>query len=147
MRRQKILSQEKDTHAIIRREFSASRMNTTKWREVAGALGGLGIFCRIKFVDQPKVFDLPNFWHVTGDWLDCGTLGPFTSVSIEWLEIDPMETISRGLLLEPSLVDHLQEIERRLQEASIPYHLEAGRLFIIGHVRKAPVSSASEGAA
>ena len=111
-------------------------MNTTKWREVDEVLHDLPVCFRIKFVDVPdEAFDLPRFWHVTGDWMDSGPLGPFTSVSIEWLEINPIERIKKDLL-EPTEISHASEVEKRLRSISVPYYQEKGLIRIVGHVRR-----------
>ncbi len=134
--RQKIISQEKETRAIIERDFSASRMNSTKWAEVAQCLSELNVRCRIKFVDVPdKVFDVRGLWHVTGDWFD-GSLSVFTAISIEWLDINPIEEINRGLLQRPKPINHTEEVENWLASKAIPYYWENGFIRIIGHVRK-----------
>ena len=88
LRWQKIQAQEKDTQAILQRDFSASRMNTTKWKEVAECLTDLSVSRRIRFADVAEVLEIGSFWNVTRDWFDCSSFGPFTSVSIEWLEIN-----------------------------------------------------------
>lgn len=133
-RRQKVQSAEKDMRAILARGFSASRMNTTKWAEVAESrLPGAS---RIKFVDVAEPLKWGSFYHVTHDWFD-GPFGPFTSLSIEWLEINPVQKVGRGLLLDPQVVNHAEEVERQLQAISVPYHWEGDWIRIIGHVRKA----------
>jgi hypothetical protein len=136
LRWQRIQAPEKDTRAILARDFSASRMNTTKWKEVAECFAGLSVECRLKFVDMDKNFERGRFWYVSGDWLDSGSLGPFTANSIEWFEIDPVEEIQDGLLLQPRRIDHTAELETRLQSASIPYQWENDLIRIVGHVRK-----------
>ncbi len=134
LNRQKIISQEKDTRAIIERDFSASRMNSTKWAEVAQCLSDLKLRCRIRFVDVPdKVFDVRGLWHVTGDWFD-GSLSVFTAISIEWLDINSIEEVGRGSLQK--LINHAEEVETWLASKSIPYYWENGFIRIIGHVRK-----------
>ena len=137
LRRQKILAQEKDTRAIIERDFSASRMNSTKWAEVVQCLSELKLEYRVRFVDVPdKVFDVRGLRHVTGDWFD-SSLSTFTAISIEWLEIDPIEK-TRDFYLIPKEVNQAHEIEKRLTAISVPYHWESDLIRIIGHVRKGP---------
>ena len=134
---QRIEAQQKEIHAIIERDFSASRMNTTKWREVSECLAGFSVWCRIKFVHvADKDFELDGFWHVTRDWFDSGSLGPFTSISVEWLDINPLEQVKLNLLLTPTGINYAGEIEQRLQSFSVPYHCEQSRIRIVGHVRK-----------
>ena len=135
LRWQKTQAHEKDTRAIIERDFSASRMNTTKWAEVAQCLSGLHVRCRVKFVDVlDKVLDLTGMHHVTQDWFD-GSLNVFTSISIEWLDISPIEK-THDFYRNPKEVDHSEEIEKCLRTVSVPYHWENGFIRIIGHVRK-----------
>lgn len=136
LHRQKIQSQQKDIHAIIRRDFSASRMNTTKWQEVTECLSGLSLSCRMKFVDiDDEVFEVGAFWHVTRDWFDGGPGGPFTSISVEWLDIDPVQKVRHGLLLAPTGINHADELEKRLQAVQVPYYWEGDSIRIVGHVR------------
>ncbi len=116
---QKTQAHEKDTRAIIARDFSASRMNTTKWAEVGQCLWDLPVRCRVKFVDVPdKILDLVGLRHVTQDWFD-GSLSVFTSISIEWLDINPMEK-THDFYHNPKEVDHSEEIENRLSAVSVP---------------------------
>lgn len=117
---QRIDAAEKDMRAILARDFSASRMNTTKWREVAERLNDLSVCRRIKFVDVAEPFDRGRFYHVTYDWFD-GWYDPFKSLSIEWLEINLVEEIHRGLLLDSQVINHAEEVERRLRAISVPY--------------------------
>ena len=139
LRWQKIQAHERDTLAIIRRDFSASRMNTTKWQEVAECLSGLSVRCRLKYVDVGTPFEMGGFWHVTRDWFDGGPHGPFTSISVEWLDIDPLQKVHRGLLLELTGINHADELEKRLQSVQVPYHWEGDYIRIVGHVRNGPV--------
>ena len=126
---------EKNTRAIIARDFSASRMNSTKWAEVIECLSELNLRYQIKFVDVPdKVFEVRNLWHVTGDWFD-GLLSPFKAISIEWLDINPMEEEDRGILQKPKLINRAEEAEKWLASKSIPYHWENSAIRIIGHIR------------
>jgi len=134
-RQQKVQASEKEMRAILDRDFSASRMNTTKWREVAERLNDLSVCRRIKFVDVAEPFDNGRFYYITHDWFD-SSRGPFTSLSIEWLDIDPVQEIHRGLLIDPQVINHAEEVERRLQAISVLYQWEGGWIRIVGHVRK-----------
>ena len=137
VRVQKIRAHEKDTRAILEREFSASRMSTTKWIEVSECLAEVQVQCRAKFVDfEGGACSLGRFWFVTGDWFDSVAASVFTSISIEWLEINPIQEIHQGLLVKPTRTDHTEKIEKCFRSASIPYHWENSSIRIIGHVRK-----------
>jgi len=110
-------------------------MNTTKWRELAEGLSGLRVNYRVKFVDTDEPLILQNIWHVTGDWLD-SSCGPFTAVSIEWLEINPVQEVYRGALVAPAQLDHREAVERALRAIQVPYRPEGGYIRVVGHVRQ-----------
>ena len=48
---QKMAAEEKDIRALLRRDFSASRMSATKWREAVETLRDLPLRYTVKFVD------------------------------------------------------------------------------------------------
>ena len=118
-----------------RRDFASSCLNTTKWRELAQALAGLGVTYKVKFVDSDQEFAMRSFRHVTGDWLDSGSTGPFTAISVEWLDINPVQEVRRGALVAPARINHQEEVERRLRSVRVPYQCESGFIRIVGHVR------------
>ncbi|HEY3333401.1 MAG TPA: DUF6678 family protein [Capsulimonadaceae bacterium] len=131
-----VLADEKRTRAIIARAFSSSQMNTTKWRELADSLSGLAVKRWVKFVDVDYVQPVGEFWYSHKDWFDCGAFGPFSSVSIEYLEIARTEIQHRGALLAPVNVDHTDEIAKRLGAKAIPFEVYPDRIRVTGHVRK-----------
>ncbi|MBK8519417.1 MAG: hypothetical protein IPL54_00575 [Chitinophagaceae bacterium] len=47
--------------------------------------------------------------------------GPFPVNEIEWIEVDPIEERKDGKLITVKLEDHTEEIEKLLEELSIPY--------------------------
>ncbi len=138
MRRIKMLSAEKEIRAILARDFSASRMNATKWREVIEAIGDLELRYRLQWVDVSDASVWMRLWlpFPNSTYFDSGDVGPFRTFTIEWLEIDPTEKVNKGMLLEPERISHAEEIARRLQEINVPYHWEGSSIRIIGHVRK-----------
>ncbi len=132
---QKLRAAEKEERAIIARDFSASRMNATKWREVIENLGPLYVPYRLRRVDVANVSVWMSLWvpHPHSAYFDSGTVGPFTTVSIEWLEIDPGHRRGdQGTLIED---DQTDVIERKLQEIGVAYTWEQAYIRIIGHVR------------
>ena len=60
LQRQKTRAYEKETHAIIARDFSASRMNATKWREIIEALSDLLLNYRFQWVHVPGASEWMN---------------------------------------------------------------------------------------
>ena len=55
---QRIQAREKVSRAITR-DFAASCLNTTKWRELAQVLAGLAVTYKVKFVDSDREFAMP----------------------------------------------------------------------------------------
>ena len=133
MRWLKIRSQEKMTRALIARNFSASRMNRTKWMELVETLQDLNLCYRIKFVDEEGITDWAWLMSPHPLWLEIGAYGPFRPVSIEWLEIDPYNHIGRHGEVVAS--DYSGDIENRLASLNIPFDIIGGLFRITGHVR------------
>ena len=134
---QRVEAHDKDTHAIIAREYSASRMNATKWREAIDDLGGMGLRYRLRWVDVPALSVWMGLWIPYSDstYFDSAAVGPFKTFSIEWLEIDPNVEVRHSKLLAPERTDHSAEIERRLQAIHVPYEWVDGNIRIVGYVR------------
>ena len=133
MRQIKRLAEEKEVRAIIARDFSASRMSNTRWQQTLWSLEDIPGKRRVKFVDVKEPLD---------GWLRIATKtyfdswwGPVLILSVEWLEIRPIEEIGRGMLQEPTQVNHGAEVERRLQEINVTYERVEDSIRIIGHVR------------
>jgi hypothetical protein len=133
---QKQSAREKDLRALIDREYAACLMNNTKWNELAAALFDLRLMFTFQFVDvaEPQVGG--GFWSTDPRYWD-GPFGPFLTLAIEWLEIDPVRNDPPlGHLLQPTSVDCTGEVESRLQQIGVPYHKRDGRIRVVGHVRK-----------
>lgn len=126
---------DKDAHAIIARDFSASRMNATKWREAIDDLGDMGLRYRLRWVDVPDISLWMGLWipFPNSTYFDSVAVGPFKTFTIEWLEIDPVHCwAANGDVADR---DQAQEIERRLQDIQVPFHWEGENIRIVGHVR------------
>ncbi len=135
MRSIKRLAEEKEVRAIIARDFSASRMSNTRWRQALWSLEGIPGERRVKFVDVEE--PLAGFLRpATAPYFD-GWWGPVLILSVEWFEIEPIERVSRGMLQEPKCINHGPDVERRLQEINVPYQRVEDSIRIIGHVRNA----------
>ena len=132
---QRINAWGKDVRAVIAREFSASRMNATKWREMAEALSDMCLSYRFEWVHDPGVSEWMDIWipYPGSTYFDTGLAGPFRTFMIEWLEIDARHQWGeKGAVVEQ---DSSAEIERRLQEINVPYEWVEGNIRIIGYVR------------
>ena len=133
---QSVISAEKNIRAVIAHDFSASRMNATKWREMIEVLSDLPLFYRFLWVHVPGVSEWGNVWiPYTGSTYFDTHMGPFRTFAIEWLEIDHITEITRGLLLDPERVDHSAEIESRLKAINVPYEWVEDNIRVIGYVR------------
>jgi hypothetical protein len=132
----KMRAEEKDIRAIINRKFSASLMNNTKWAELVNALCDLHLMFTIQFVDVEQPLQGGGFWSATPRYWD-GPFGPFLTLSIEWLDINPIRHVPQGRLLAPKRIDHTDEVEDRLQRIHVPYRKEGQHIRVTGHVRKA----------
>jgi hypothetical protein len=131
----RIAAADKEHHAIIARDFSASRMNATKWQEMAEALQEIPWVCRFRWVYEPDVSAWMSAWlpYPGSTYFDTASAGPFRTFTIEWMEIDTRRQWgNRGLLVED---DQTPEIERRLQEINVPYEWVDGYIRVVGHVR------------
>ena len=137
LQRQRVRANEKDNHAVIARDFSAGRMNATKWREAIDDLGEMGLRYRLRWVDVLSTSVWMGLWipFSNSTHFDSAEVGPFKTFSIEWLEIDPVVETPRGKLLEPERVNNGPEIERRLKEVNVPYDWVEGYIRITGYVR------------
>ena len=132
---QRVDAWEKDVRAVITRDFSASRMNATKWREMIEALSDLPLLYRFQWVNVPGVSGWMDIWipHAGSTYFDTGPAGPFRTFVIEWLEVDPYhQWEAKGRIAEQ---DHSAEIERRLQEINVPYEWNENNIRIVGYVR------------
>lgn len=130
-----IQADDKDTRAIIARDFSASRMNATKWREMIEALTEFGCPQRFRWVYEPDISAWMGAWlpYPGSTYFDTGSAGPFRTFTIEWMEIDPLhQWAEKGRMAEQ---DQTEEIERRLEEVGVPYHREGPYIRIVGYVR------------
>ena len=86
----RIAAADEEHRAIIARDFSASRMNATKWREVAETLQEIPWVCRFRWVYEAHVSEWMNAWlpHPGSTYYDTGPAGPFRTFTIEWMEIN-----------------------------------------------------------
>ena len=125
----------KDVRAVIARDFSASRMNATKWREATEALSDLPLNYRFQLIYEPEVSEWMNIWipYPGSTYFDTGPAGPFRTFMIEWLEIDARHQWGAKVAVVEQ--DSSAEIERRLQEINVPYEWVDGYIRIVGYVR------------
>lgn len=129
---------------VIKRECDGSRMNDTKWLKLFDALRDLPLQYRVKFVDMDGVTPWSRVIVVAvGDssqapvpYIEGQGYSPELVLALEWLEINPVQRLTRGLLLPDEAVDHTPEVERRLQAAHVSCTQEGSFLRVTGHVRK-----------
>ncbi len=134
MSRIKRAAEEKEVRAIIARDFSARRMSSTRWQEAIDSLQDVPYDKgRVKFVDVGEPLD--GFLTPATETYFDSNWGPVLILSVEWLEIDPVQEVSQGLLLKPQRIDHSGEIKRRLQVINVPYEWVDGYIRIVGYVR------------
>jgi len=136
MNHQRLGSEEAGVRAIIARDFTAGLMNNTKWAELANCLQDLPLKYRFKWVDVENAKEVQTFRSVPPRFFDSSPFGPFLTLSIEWLEIDPQVRVPRGVLQEPAIEDRTAEVAHRLTSISVPYFHDGHKLRIVGHVRK-----------
>lgn len=135
IRWQRTQAADKDAQAIIARDFSASRMNATKWREMVETLQDLKLRYRFRWVDVPDASVWMGAWLPYPDsaYFDTTTVGPFRTFTIEWLEIGASYRLTDKS--EPLEQEQAKEVEWRLQQINVPYHLEGQHIRIVGYVR------------
>lgn len=126
---------DKDAEAIIARDFSASRMNATKWREMVETLQDLKLRYRFRWVDVPDMSVWMGAWlpYPSSTYFDTVAVGPFRTFTIEWLEIGASHRLADKS--EPLGQEQTKEVERRLQQINVPYHWEGQHIRIVGYVR------------
>ena len=126
-------AEEKDVRAIIARDFSASRMSNTRWRQAFWSLAGIPGVRRVKFVRSENPLN-GQLTPRTDKYLE-SSWGVIPFLFIEWLEINPIEDVWRGALQKPQHLNRGPEIERKLQAINVPYEWVDGNIRIVGYVR------------
>lgn len=121
-------------HPIIdylQKEGMVSLMNATKWRELALALQGFkgsGPKVRTKYLmDEGSG---TGFCHLDWEWVKKGD-----TITIEWLEIDPINKTFRGLLVSDLEEDCREFIFNTLKKVGVPFSMEGPYFKIWGHVK------------
>jgi hypothetical protein len=116
----------------IQREQLASVMNDTKWRELRALMLEAASFSpryRVKCLQEPSppetAWDKDWRYHLP------------TFKTIEWLDIDPVQSDRKGRLVPAVQVDRTAELEALLGSRSIPFEHEGGFLRVYGYRRKA----------
>ena len=128
---QRLRAAEKEDRRIAMTDFHVSLMNNTKWRELIASLQGLqtGGF-RIKFVGDEKIWEEGHLWNPSPSYINGGSMGPFLSVAIEWLEIRYKR--SSDFSDNTRLRD---ELRSRLQARQIPFQEGEDSFRVVGHAR------------
>ena len=121
-------------HKLLASDFSASRMSSTKWREAIAALIVIPVNIAVKFVDAPEMLNIRfQPWPVGDGYVDSGN-GHIFLLSIEWLDILPVEEVREGVAMQRKQVSHSVAVESRLQKINVPYQWEGENIRIVGHL-------------
>ena len=115
----------------LQKEGMASFMNATKWRELAVALEGLkgtGPKVRTKYLMDEESGS--GFCHMDWGWVKNGD-----TITIEWLEIDPIHKTFRGLLVSDLEDDCTSFIFDTLKKIGVPFSMEGPYFKVWGHVK------------
>ncbi len=127
--------EEQRVRKLLARDFSASRMNSTKWREAIAALMGIPVKIAVKFIDAREPLPIRfSQWPVDDSYVDSGN-GHILLLSIEWLEVFPVAEVRGGVAMQRKQVSHSAEVESRLRKINVPYQWEGENIRIVGHVR------------
>ncbi|KJY66348.1 DUF6678 family protein [Vibrio nigripulchritudo] len=129
-----MLKQDKHRH-IVREEVTrrglVSAMNKTKWLEFANAmyqeLAFPPAYSRKDVLDKDYTPLEDDAWYL-GDYEG---LQPY--YSIEWIEVKPKVTKSRGLLMTNEVESIENEFIAVLRKYNIPYEHKNGSYFIYGY--------------
>jgi len=127
-----IRSAKKIQRVIIARDYSANRMNNTKWMELIQALEDLPLRFRIKFVDDDKVTEWEWLRSFRSGYFETGSCGPFKPFLMEWLEVDPFKMFGEFGRVEDC--DKRVEIGNRLNSFDIPFDIVNDLFRITGYV-------------
>ena len=74
-------------------------MSSTKWREAIAALIVIPVNIAVKFVDAPEMLNIRfQPWPVGDGYVDSGN-GHIFLLSIEWLDILPVEEVREGVAI------------------------------------------------
>ena len=126
--------EEQRVHKLLARDFSASRMSSTKWREAIAALSAIPVKIAVKFVDAQEALTIQfSPRPVDDNYVDSGN-GHIFLLSIEWLEVFPVEEVRAGVAMQRKQVSHSAEVESRLQKINVPYQWEGENIRIVGHL-------------
>lgn len=104
---------------VLARDFRASLMNNTKWRELLVRLDQLQVGYWIKFVDvaAPMTGYLE---HRTDDFYD-SDWGPLPILSVEWIEVRPVQEAVLALVEQLGV-----PFERMTDGVRVTAHLRNG---------------------
>jgi hypothetical protein len=118
------------TQRYIKREQLRSVMNDTKWSEAIEALDAIPNF-RISFRAKTLREEAPR----PGHWEGFFPLHVPTREYIEWLEIDPIQRIYGGALVDDVLIDRADEVMQALRAVHVPFSREGTAIRIWGYTR------------
>ena len=132
----RVQTEEKEVRTIIARDFSASLINNTKWRELANTVAGIPLAYRVKWVDVAEPRMLGSFRTATDRYFDSSDFGPFLTLSIEWLDIGGKARPAHDSRWQAETDDWMAAVAERLRGIQVPFQQEGDFLRVTGHVRK-----------
>ena len=115
--RPSLMQEEREVRGILKRDFSASLLNNTKWRELLEPLESWGMSYEIKFVDVAAPMR-GSLSHRTERFYD-SMWGPVPILSVEWIELH-----------HPG-----PEVQALIKELNVPYEMTGGAIRVIAHLR------------
>ena len=132
--------QEKLLRVIQERQL-VSFSNNTRWKNfTASKILKLPLQFRIKWIFRDTAASWGRLFSPVDGYLEQGDLGPIPFREIEWLEIDPIQRKSRGILLTNLEIDHSKDIGGILTECQQTF-LKRDKIYRVFGYREAGVSS------
>lgn len=112
-----------------RRKFSGALANDTKWNEIIEYVRGFEGWrpsYRSKWVNG----------HISGWDTEWSYHLPFPFVGVEWLDIGLHESIAKGRLIAPQIIDHSSAILEKLKEVGFDFEVKGDVVRIWGYYPK-----------
>lgn len=112
-----LLQEERRVKAILRRDFAASLLSNTRWRELLGPLEAWRVPYTIKFIDVAAPM-AGRLSHRTDRFYD-SEWGPLPILSVEWIE----------------LPDPPPEVSALIERLNLPCELKGDAVRVVAHLR------------
>lgn len=127
-----------EARRIVEEEGLCSLSNNTKWRRLVPLIASLPCRKRIKFINADESTDWGQWISLPSPgYVEAAGGGPESLKFIEWIEIEKFESVPRGRLVQPVLVDHSQAIASSLREAHASVRETESSFLVMGYSRPA----------